>query len=221
MNAQQSSKTIKGTIAKSEELRNSWKMKCMWHLVGGEIQTEPQLKPCGGQDWPSMSCCSQQGIEDIPSHKVSRSGLLRVTGQRTVKGRASHAAFLSRSGDGASGSSDPGHSFCKWSLHKVFVVQSLSRVDSFTTPWPVDRQVPLSMGFPRQEYWSGLPFPSPGDLPGPGIEPTFPVSAALQKADSLPTEASGKSLYKVGNLCKEGAWHEGHRDMQSRDLGNF
>ena len=45
-------------------------------------------------------------------------------------------------------------------------------------------QVPLSTGFPRQEYWSGLPFPSPGDLPDPGIEPVCP---ALQ-ADFLPTE---------------------------------
>ena len=43
---------------------------------------------------------------------------------------------------------------------------------------------PLSVGFPRQEYWSGLPFPSPGDLPNPGIEPTSPVSLALQ-ADSF------------------------------------
>ena len=51
-------------------------------------------------------------------------------------------------------------------------------------PWTVACQVPLSMGFPRQEYWSGLPFPSPGDLPDPGIEP---MSPALQ-ADPLPTE---------------------------------
>ena len=42
---------------------------------------------------------------------------------------------------------------------------------SFVTPWIVAYQVPLSMGFPRQEYWSGLPFPSPGELPDPGIEP--------------------------------------------------
>ena len=46
--------------------------------------------------------------------------------------------------------------------------------DSFATPWTVARQAPLSMGFPRQEYWSGLPYPSPGDLPGPGIEPVAP-----------------------------------------------
>ena len=43
--------------------------------------------------------------------------------------------------------------------------------DSSVTPWTVAHQAPLSMGFPRQEYWSGLPFPSPGDLPHPGIEP--------------------------------------------------
>ena len=55
------------------------------------------------------------------------------------------------------------------------------------TPWPVARQVLLSMGFPRQEYWSGLPFPSPGHLPDPGMELSSP---ALQ-ADSLLTEASG------------------------------
>ena len=50
--------------------------------------------------------------------------------------------------------------------------------------WAVSCQAPLSMGFSRQEYWSGLPFPSPGDLPDPGIEPGSP---ALQ-ADDLPTE---------------------------------
>ena len=55
---------------------------------------------------------------------------------------------------------------------------------TLATPWTVASQAPLSMGFPRQEYWSGLPFPSPGDLPNPGIEPRSP---ALQ-ADSLPTE---------------------------------
>ena len=48
--------------------------------------------------------------------------------------------------------------------------------DSFVTPWTVAHQAPLSMGFSRQEYWSGLPFPSPGDLPDPGIEPESPAS---------------------------------------------
>ena len=49
--------------------------------------------------------------------------------------------------------------------------------DSFVTPWTVAHQTPLSMGFPRQEYWSGLPFPSSGDLPDPGIEPMSPALA--------------------------------------------
>ena len=49
--------------------------------------------------------------------------------------------------------------------------------DSFTTPWTEAQQASLSMGFPRQEYWSGLLFPFPGDLPNPGIEPTSPTLA--------------------------------------------
>ena len=67
---------------------------------------------------------------------------------------------------------------------------SLSRVQLFEIPWTVVYQASLSMGFSRQEYWSGLPFPSPGDLPGPGIEPRSP---ALQ-ADALPSEPPGKSI---------------------------
>ena len=70
----------------------------------------------------------------------------------------------------------------------VFKVKSLSHVQLFVTPWTVARQAPLSMGLSRQEYWSGLPFPSPGDLPEPGIKPWSP---ALQ-ADSLLMEPPGK-----------------------------
>ena len=58
-------------------------------------------------------------------------------------------------------------------------VYVLSRVQLFATPWTVAHQAPLSMEFFKQEYWSGLPFPSPGDLPDPGIKPTFLVSPAL------------------------------------------
>ena len=68
----------------------------------------------------------------------------------------------------------------------------LSRVRLFVTPWTVANQAPLSMGFSRQEYWSGLPFPSPGDLPDPGIEPKSP---ALQ-TDALPSEPPGKPTSK-------------------------
>ena len=69
-------------------------------------------------------------------------------------------------------------------------VKSLSRVQLFVTPRTVAYQAPLSIGFSRQEYWSGLPFTSPGDLPDPGIEPGSP---ALQ-AYSLLTEPPGKTL---------------------------
>ena len=56
-------------------------------------------------------------------------------------------------------------------------VKLLSCVQLFATPWTVGRQAPLSVEFPRQEYWSGLPSPSPGDLPDPGMELTPPVFA--------------------------------------------
>ena len=69
-------------------------------------------------------------------------------------------------------------------IDTYFLVHRLScsvMSNSFVTPWTVACQAPLSMGFPRQEYWTGLPFPSPGDLPNPGIKPTFPAS----QVDSL------------------------------------
>jgi len=56
--------------------------------------------------------------------------------------------------------------------------------DSFVTPWIVDCQAPLSMGFSRQEYWYEFPFPSPRDLPDPGIKPTFPAWQEKVKAKS-------------------------------------
>ena len=70
-------------------------------------------------------------------------------------------------------------------------VESLSCVQLFATSRTVALQAPLSMGFPRQEGWSGLPFPSPGDLPDPGIEPMSPALAG----GFLTTEPPGKPLY--------------------------
>ena len=61
----------------------------------------------------------------------------------------------------------------------VLVVELLSHVLLFVTPWTIAHQVPLSMGFSRQEYWSQLPFLSPGYLPNPGIEPMSLASPAL------------------------------------------
>ena len=74
-------------------------------------------------------------------------------------------------------------------LLEAVVVWSLDHIRSFETPWTAACQAPLFMGFPRQEYWGGLPFPSPGNLPDPGIEPTFPALQAV----SLPTELPGKA----------------------------
>ena len=69
------------------------------------------------------------------------------------------------------------------------VLSCFSRVQLFMNPWTAACQAPLSMGFSRQEYWSGLPFPTPGNLLDPGIEHGSPAL----KEDSLLSEPSGKS----------------------------
>jgi len=71
---------------------------------------------------------------------------------------------------------------CQGCMH-AWMLNRFSHVQLFATPWTVPHQAPLSMEFSRQEYWSRLPFPSPGDLPDPGISPMSPASPALQ-ADS-------------------------------------
>ena len=73
---------------------------------------------------------------------------------------------------------------------RVYLIRCFSCVQLFVTPWTVARQAPLSMGFSSQGYWNGLPFPSPGYLPEPGIKPGSP---ALQ-AESLLFEPVGKPL---------------------------
>ena len=84
----------------------------------------------------------------------------------------------------------------------VCVLSHFSRVQPFATPWTVARQAPLFTGFYRQEYWSGLPFPPPGDLPHPGSEPMSPVSYLLHwPADSLPLAPPGKPCAVMG--CTE------------------
>ena len=114
-----------------------------------------------------------------------------------------------------------------WSSVGCTCVLNLCHVQLLATPWTVAPQAPLSMGFCRQESWSGLPFPSPGDLPDPGIEP---VSLVLQ-AGSLPLSLQGSppggaqwvcnkcplkgqtswSEHRVwwsGAQCREGNWQE-------------
>ena len=73
-------------------------------------------------------------------------------------------------------------------------VKSLSRVQLFATPWTVACQAPLSMEFPREGYWSELPFPSPGGLPDSGIEPTAPALAGGFFTTELPGKFHKSSI---------------------------
>ena len=88
----------------------------------------------------------------------------------------------------------------RMSITKKKKEKSLSHVQLFETLWTVAYQAPLSMGFSRQEYWSGLPFPSPGDLPDPRIKPRPPT---LQ-ADALVSEPPEKPSPKVDHNIKYG-----------------
>ena len=72
-------------------------------------------------------------------------------------------------------------------------------VQLFVTPWTVARHASLSMGFSRQKYWSGLPFPPPGDLPIPGIEPASPALAGR----FFNTEPPGKTITKISTLYSD------------------
>ena len=75
----------------------------------------------------------------------------------------------------------------------MLLLFSHSVMPNSAIPWAIARQTPLSVGFPRQEYWNGLPFPSPEDLPDPGIKHATP---ALQ-VDSLPSEPPGKPFLSI------------------------
>ena len=80
--------------------------------------------------------------------------------------------------------------FLSFSLH-AWVLSHLSHVQLFVTPWAVAHQAPLSMGFSRQEYWSGLPCPSPGNLPNPGLNSCL-LCLLHWEVGSLPLVPSGK-----------------------------
>ena len=84
-------------------------------------------------------------------------------------------------------------------------VKSFSRVWLFATPWTVAYQAPPSMGFSRQEYWSGLPYPFPVDLPDPGIEPRSPAF----QADVSTFEPPGMSLWNLMNCSLQDSYVHG------------
>ena len=87
------------------------------------------------------------------------------------------------------------------------LLSHFSRVRLFATPWTAALQAPLSMGFSRQEYWSGLPCPPPGDLPHPGIEPASLMSPALA-GGFFTTSATWKSRPGHGGGCRGGVGPE-------------
>ena len=85
--------------------------------------------------------------------------------------------------------------------------QSLSRVWLFMTPWTVACQTPLSLAFPRQEYWSGLPLPSPRDLSDPGIEPTSPaLEGGFFTTEPLRKSSRSWQVYKLHTLGRLRVW---------------
>ena len=97
-------------------------------------------------------------------------------------------------------------------IYVLLLLNCLSHVQLCVTLWAVAPQSPLSMGFSRHEYWSGLPCPPPGDLPSPRIEPVSPV---LQ-ADSLPLHDQGSAYMYIYPLFFRFPSHIGHYRVLSR-----
>ena len=95
-------------------------------------------------------------------------------------------------------------------------MKSLSRVRLFATPWTVAHQAPLSVGFSRQEYWSGLPFPSPGDLPNPGIEPRSPALQAYALTSEPPGKPSHHYLHYLHHSLTSGVQMTPHFWQKAR-----
>ena len=92
----------------------------------------------------------------------------------------------------------------------------LSRVQLFATLWTVAHQAPLSMGLSRQEYWSGMPFPSPKDLSDPGMEPASPVSPALA-GGFFTTITTWDALAPLVVTQRDSLWHgetPGHTELE-------
>ena len=97
------------------------------------------------------------------------------------------------------------------------VCDVLSLVQIFVTPWTVALQALLCMGFPRQEYWSGLPFPSPMDLPDPAMEPTALTSPALPSGfftrSTINTYCMCVCVCECATACM-GAWEHSYESQQ-------
>ena len=135
------------------------------------------------------------GLLSMGSHRVGHDWSNLACMHALEKEMATHSSILAWR---VPGTEEPGR-LLSMGLHRVrhdwsdFVgtyMKSFSHVCLFATPWTVAYRAPLSMGFSRQFYWSGLPFPSPKDLPNPGIEPRSPALLT----DALLSEPPGKWL---------------------------
>ena len=146
--------------------------------------TRPALENLPPSNWPEIS--PRLTNANTQAQTVDEPGPENVASQGRLKAREKRRAYHPQ--------------FVNWFTHLDSLewpgpcppgseeVKSLSRVQLFATRWTVAYQASPSMGFSRQEYWSGLLFPSPGDLPNPGIEPGSPVL----EADALTSEPTGK-----------------------------
>ena len=129
-----------------------------------------------------MKRCSTSPIIREKQIKTPAKVLVRMA---VIKGSTNNTCWRGHGGEGT-----VWHCWWEWKLLQPLwrtvcaMLSQFSHVWLCATPWTAAFQAPLSMGFSRQEYWSGLPFPLPGDLPHPGIEPASPVPPALQ-VDSL------------------------------------
>ena len=137
-----------------------------------------------------VSCWNNKQSQNISvfEHIISYFSLSKTQKSRRFPGLGLLAAQVRETGRNTRCLFKPLSRTRPFICNKVKVkVKLVSSVQLFETPWTVAHQVPLSMGFPRQEYWSGLPFPSPGDFPNPGIDPRSPALWT----EPLPSEPPG------------------------------
>ena len=138
-----------------------------------------------------LTHCSHSYGTLKPSLFVNVSHFTCCPGLSTLLWDTSKAHWMAKNSKSAALLLCSAHSARQISMTWVKVkVKSLSRVRLFATPWTAAYQAPPSVGFSRQEYCSGVPFPSPRDLPNPGIEPRSPA----WQAGALPSEPPGKTL---------------------------
>ena len=181
----------------------------MAHMLPGSQGSSPgsSTTVCA-QPPPQVSAASILGATRQRLIPISVGSLWLSIGDRPWVGRRSQGAeaWIRAAGQrkkipGHAGSRGSGWTISPARLRQGLArkkVKSLSHIQIFATPWTVACQIPLSMGFFRQEYWSGLPFPSPGDLPNPGMETGSP---ALQ-GDSLPSEPPGACKHLAKAPCR-------------------